>query len=91
MAIVRDEAVLGGEPRIEGTRVGVRHVAGSVIDAGQTPAYVADQLDVSMGAVYEALAYYYDTPGEMRAVEARHERAVEEARRRSTLVPPDDA
>jgi uncharacterized protein (DUF433 family) len=91
MAIVRDEGVLGGEPRIEGTRIGVHHVAGSVIDARQTPASVADQLDISLGAVYEALAYYYANPEEMRAVEARHERAVEEARRRSTLVPPDDA
>jgi uncharacterized protein (DUF433 family) len=75
MAIVRDEAVLGGEPRIEGTRVGVRHVAGSVIDAGQTPAYVADQLDVSLGAVYEALAYYYDNIEEIRSFEQANARA----------------
>jgi uncharacterized protein (DUF433 family) len=75
MAIVRDEAVLGGEPRIEGTRVGVRHVAGRVIDAGQTPAYVADQLDVSLGAVYEALAYYYDNIEEIRSFEQANARA----------------
>jgi len=75
MAIVRDEGVLGGEPRIEGTRVGVRHVAGRVIDAGQSPASVADQLDVSLGAVYEALAYYYDNIEEIRSFERANARA----------------
>jgi uncharacterized protein (DUF433 family) len=75
MSIVRDEEVLGGEPRIEGTRVGVRHVAGKVIDAGHTPAYVADQLDVPLGAVYEALAYYYDNIEEIRSLERANDRA----------------
>ena len=51
MAIVRNDDVLGGEPRIEGTRVGVRHVSERVIEAGQAPAYVADQLDVSLSEV----------------------------------------
>lgn len=69
MRIVRDEDVLGNEPRIEGTRIGVRHVAAKVIDAGYTPAYVADQLDVSLGAVYEALAYYYDNIEDIRSIE----------------------
>lgn len=41
MTIVRDDGVLGGEPRIEGTRVGARHVAAGVIDRGQSPAAVA--------------------------------------------------
>jgi uncharacterized protein (DUF433 family) len=77
MSIVRDEAVLGGEPRIEGTRVGVRHVAGKVIDAGHAPAYVADQFDVSLGAVYEALAYYYDNIEEIRSLERANDRAHE--------------
>jgi uncharacterized protein (DUF433 family) len=56
--IARDEDILGGEPRIGGTRVGVRHVAARVIDAGQSPAYVADQLDISLRGVRGALVYY---------------------------------
>jgi len=80
MTIVRDEAVLGGEPRIEGTRVGVRHVAGRVIDAGQTPAYVADQLDRSLGEVYESLAYYYDNIEEIRSFEQANARARDRVR-----------
>jgi uncharacterized protein (DUF433 family) len=42
MTLTRDDDVLGGEPRIQGTRIAVRHVAGRVIDNGQTPAHVAD-------------------------------------------------
>jgi uncharacterized protein (DUF433 family) len=34
MSITRDEEILGGEPRIAGTRIGVRHVAGRVIERG---------------------------------------------------------
>ena len=73
MGIVRDDDVLGGEPRIAETRVGVRHVAARVIDADQSPAYVADQLDVSLASVYEALSYYYDHIEEMRAIERENE------------------
>jgi uncharacterized protein (DUF433 family) len=47
MAITRND-VIGGEPRIDGTRIGVRHVVTRVIDSGQSPAHVADQLDVSL-------------------------------------------
>jgi hypothetical protein len=46
---------------------------------------------LGIATVSEALGNYHANLEAMRAVEARHERAVEEARRRSTLVPPDDA
>lgn len=80
MGIVRDEDVLGNEPRIEGTRIGVRHVASKIVDAGYTPAYVADQLDVSLGAIYEALAYYYDNIEEIRSIEQANVEARDRAR-----------
>ena len=54
MGIARDDAILGGEPRIDGTRIGVRHVAARVVDGGQTPAHVADHLDSTLADVYEA-------------------------------------
>lgn len=60
MAITTDEDVLGGEPRIEGTRIGVRHVATRMVDSGQLPADVADQLDLTLAAVSEAMSYYDD-------------------------------
>lgn len=75
MTIARDSDVLGGEPRLAETRIGVRHIAGRVIDLNQTPAVVADQLDISLAAVYEALSYYYANIDEMRDVEQDAERA----------------
>ena len=88
MTITRDEDVLGGEPRIEGTRVGVRHVAARVIDTGQSPAYVADQLDLSLASVYEALSYYYDHIEEMREAERENEDAFD--RIRETSLQPKE-
>ena len=84
--IVRTDDVLGGEPRIEGTRVGVRHVSVRVIDAGQAPAYVADQLELSLSEVYEALSYYYANVEEMRKLERENERAFVRVRK-SSLKP----
>ena len=88
MSIVRDDDVLGGEPRIAETRVGVRHVAARVIDADQSPAYVADQLDVSLASVYEALSYYYGHIEEMRAIERENEATF--GRIRETSLKPKE-
>lgn len=83
MTITHDGDVLGGEPRIDGTRIGVRHVAARVIGGGRSPAAVADQLDVSLASVYEALSYYYDHVAEMREYEQANEAAFEEVRKTS--------
>jgi uncharacterized protein (DUF433 family) len=88
MTITHDEEILGGEPRIDGTRVGVRHVAARVIDSGQSPAYVADQLEISLAAVYEGLSYYYDHIEEMRTLEQANEDAFERVRE-SSLKPKE--
>ena len=90
MSITRDEDVLGGEPRIEGTRIGVRHIATRVIDSRQSPAHVADQLDVSLAEVYEALSYYYAHIDEMRELERKNEEAFERVRE-SSLKPKETA
>ena len=83
MTITRDDDVLGGEPRIDETRIGVRHVAARVIDGGQSPAYVADQLDLPLASVYEALSYYYEHVGEMRDIERENDDAFERVRETS--------
>jgi uncharacterized protein (DUF433 family) len=88
MSITRDDEVLGGEPRIEGTRIGVRHVSARVIDSGQTPAHVADQLDIPLTNVYEALSYYYANIDEMRDLEAENEAAFTRLRD-SSLKPKE--
>jgi uncharacterized protein (DUF433 family) len=83
MTITRADGVLGGEPCIQETRIGVRHVAARVIDAGQSPACVADQLDLSLASVYEALSYYYDHIEEMRDIERENEDAFQRVRETS--------
>jgi uncharacterized protein (DUF433 family) len=88
MTIAHDEDILGGEPRIDETRVGVRHVAARVIDTGQSPAYVADQLDLSLSEVYEALSYYYDHVEEMHDLERENEDAFDRVRD-SSLKPKE--
>lgn len=88
MTIVRDEDVLGGEPRVEGTRIGVRHVGARVIDGGQSPAHAADQLDVTLSEVYEALSYYYAHVEEMRELQRENEDAFDRVRE-SSLKPKE--
>ena len=78
--IVRSTDVLGGDPRFEGTRVGVIHVK-ERLDAGDDPAQVAADYDIDLADVYHALAYYYDNPAEMDEIEARRARFVEDIRR----------
>lgn len=88
MTITRDDGILGGEPRIDGTRVGVRHVAARVIDAGHSPAHVADQFDLTLSAVYEALSYYYANIDEMQRLKRENESALDRLRE-SSLKPKE--
>jgi hypothetical protein len=66
----------------------VRHVAARVIDGGQTPAHVADQLDITLAEVYEALSYYYAHIEEIRELQRENEAAFERVRE-SALKPKE--
>lgn len=77
MPIVTTEGVLGGKPRLDGRRVSVLQVAELVADCGDDPVDVADQLDLSLAEVHEALAYYYDNVDEMKTYRRRREELVE--------------
>ena len=55
----------------------VLQVAELVLDVGDDPATVADQLDLSLADVHEALAYYYANVDEMEAQRRRREELVE--------------
>jgi len=87
MAITTDEEVLHGLPRLEGTRISVLHVYDMVVDGDTDPAGVADALDLSLGEVYEALAYYYNNPEEMRTHRTAQDEAHEELRSRAVKPP----
>ena len=88
--IVRTDGVLAGEPRIDGTRVGVLHVYELVVEGDSPPVEIADQLDLSLGEVYSALAYYYEHPEEMRSVRQQNADA-QETLAREALKPPERA
>jgi len=88
--IVQSDDVLGGEPRLDGTRVGVLDIHELVVDGGCSPADVADQLNRSLGEVYAALAYYHEQPEEMRQLrQDRQERQADLAA--TALQPPEPA
>ena len=87
MRVVSDEEVLHGLPRVEGTRISVLHVYDTVVDGDTDPAGAADALDLSLGEVYGALAYYYNNPEQMRAHRAAQDEAREELRERAVKPP----
>lgn len=84
--VVRTEGVLGGEPRIEGRRVSVLQVADVVLDGGDDPEYVADQLGVSLAGVHAALSYYDEHPDEVEAVRERHSELETKLAERATAL-----
>lgn len=84
--IVSTEGTLGGEPRLDGRRISVVQIADMVRD-GESPEFVADQLDISLAEVHTALAYFYEHTEEMRDIRDRH-RKLEERLEEQSLSPP---
>jgi uncharacterized protein (DUF433 family) len=87
--IVTTEDVLGGDPRIEGHRIGVYHVYQRYVEGDDTPEEIATSYDVPVAAVHAALAYAFSNPDEMRDIEARNRALYEETA--ENRVVPDDA
>lgn len=86
--IVKSEDVLGGEPRIEGRRIGVLTIYERVEGRGLDPQTVADRHALDVADVYRALTYYYDHPREMEEVRREREEAMEEFE--ADLDDPED-
>lgn len=61
------DGVRGGKPRIAGTRITVADVALWHLRDGQPLAAIAAEYDLSLAAVYAAMAYYYDHRDEIDA------------------------
>lgn len=70
--IVHTDDILGGDPRLDGRRVSVIHIK-ERLDAGDDTAQIAADYDIDLADVYHALAYYYDNPEEMDAIEERRD------------------
>ncbi len=65
--IAQSPGICGGRPRIAGTGVSVRRIAGWY-KLGQTPEEIADQYGhLSLAQVYAALAYYHANHVEIEA------------------------
>ena len=84
--IVKTDGVLGGKARLDGRRIAVIDVAERVLDHGQAPEHVVDQLDVTLAEVYTALAYYYENIEEMNAIRERR-RDLDERLERESKAP----
>lgn len=86
--IVSTSDVLGGDPRIEGHRIGVYHVYERYVGGDETPEAIASSYEISVAEVHAALAYAFDNPGEMRDIEARNRELYEDVP--ANRVVPDD-
>ena len=88
MSIERTDDILGGKPRIAGTRVGVLDSYDLVAGSGYSPEDIVDQLNVSLAQIYAALAHYHEHPEGMR--ELRRERdEMESVLAEEALSPPE--
>lgn len=86
-AIVSDDNIRSGDPRIEGTRITVLDVKRRVIGNAEDPHVVAGEYGLSMADLFHALAYYYDHREELehREREAATARREGEQRTREHL------
>ncbi len=90
-AIVSDADVLGGDPRLDGTRIGVMHIYRRY-ENGETPEAIAAGYDgVSVADVHAALAYVFDNPEEIREIEHRALESVEHIREERPVDPEEFA
>lgn len=86
--IVMTDDVLGGDPRIEGHRIGVYHVYTRYVDRDEPPESIASSYEISVADVHAALAYAFSHPDEMRTI-AERRRAAAEADAEHRLGPDD--
>lgn len=87
--IVQTEGVLGGDPRIEGHRIGVYHVYQQYVDGDKSPEEIAASYDLSVAEIHAALAYAFNNPATIQAIEERRRTAAEQTAG-DRLVPDDD-
>jgi uncharacterized protein (DUF433 family) len=62
--IIRDSALYGGEPIVEGTRTAVRHII-LLFQSGKDPEEIANTQRITLAQVYDAISYFYDNEAEI--------------------------
>ena len=85
--IVRTDGVLGGNPRIEGTRIGVHHVVYPILEGNSSVEHMVSVTypDLTEGDVLSALHYYAEHREEVDEIRRANERVYE-----NEITSPDD-
>ena len=86
-AIVRTDSVLGGDPRIEGTRIGVHHVVYPILEGESSVEHMVTVThpDLSEADVLSALHYYAENPDEVDDIRQANRQVYP-----SEITGPDD-
>lgn len=71
ISVVSTPNVLGGKPRVEGTRVGVQQIGSLVHEHDWSTVSVAEEFDLTADEIDAALEYYESNPDEMDAIAER--------------------
>lgn len=81
--IVETEGVVGGKPRISGTRIRVSDVF-MWYRSGKSPEEIADEYDLGMDQVHSALAYYFRNKEKIQEQLSDRKDKIEEAKERNS-------
>jgi uncharacterized protein (DUF433 family) len=68
--VVSTPNVLGGKPRVEGTRVGVYQIGSLVREHEWSMAAVAEEFDLTADEIDAAIEYYESNPDEVDTIAA---------------------
>jgi len=88
-SIASDEDIMGGEPRVEGTRIAVRQIAEMLEKSESGIAVVANRLNITMVEAHESMAYYHSNPDEFRKIRAQRKREENGAEEHMITSPRD--
>jgi uncharacterized protein (DUF433 family) len=89
--IVSTEGVLGGKPRIDGTRISVQHIAEHHLQAGWPISEIAEAFNLTFSQIHAALAYYYDHREEIdRLIQQKNEWADKVKKEQHGFANQDD-
>lgn len=70
--IVKSADTVGGESRVEDTRLAVRHIFRLHRDLGESPEAIARTYGLTVAQVYDALSYAFDHPDEIAGYEEQN-------------------
>lgn len=90
-SIVRTDSVLGSDPRIDGTRIGVHHIVFPILEGKYSIEHLVNVTypELSEDDVLSALHYYAENRAEVDEVRRRNNRIPDGAITGPDDLPPD--